>query len=90
MPLSSLGDRFRGCLGREQVTPRRLLGQRLSRIVIDGRRRALASGATAGPRQHPPFAYVAICEALRDIFSFGLATVPQEGLDGREGRGWET
>jgi hypothetical protein len=62
------------------------LGQRLSRIVIDGRRRALASGATAGPRQHPPFAYVAICEALRDIFSFGLATVPQEGLDGREGR----
>jgi hypothetical protein len=52
--LSLSRDRFRGCLGREQVTPRRAaLGERLSRIVIDDRRRALASGATPPPTSHP-------------------------------------
>jgi hypothetical protein len=44
------------------------LCQRLSRIVIDGRRRALASGATPFLANIPLFAYMAICEPLRGIF----------------------
>jgi hypothetical protein len=56
----------RGCPGREQVTPGRRYAHELSRIVIDGRRRALASGAPhTHTRKHPPFAYMAICEPLR-------------------------
>src|ERR1700722_3199886 len=66
------------------------LCQRFSRIVVDGRRRALAPGATPQPRQHPGVAYMALWEPLRGIFSFGLVAVPREGLDGREGLGWVT
>jgi hypothetical protein len=65
------------------------LCQRLSRIVIDGRRRAIASGASPHPANIPPFAYMAICEPLRGVFSFGLVAVPQDRLDGREGLGWK-
>jgi hypothetical protein len=49
--LSLSRDRFRGCLGREQVTPRRAaLGVRLSQTVVDG---LLRLGRPHTPRQHP-------------------------------------
>jgi hypothetical protein len=51
--LSLSRDRFRGCLGREQVTPRRAaLGVRLSQTVVDGLLR-LGRPHTPPPTSHP-------------------------------------
>jgi hypothetical protein len=61
--------------------------------IVTNRHRRSSTGScvwATNPANIPPFAYMAICEPLRGVFSFGLVAIPREGLDGREGRGLET
>jgi hypothetical protein len=62
-------------------------------IVTDRHRRSSTGSCVWGysiPANFLPFASMAICEPLRGTFSLVLVAVPREGLDGREGLGWET
>jgi hypothetical protein len=73
-PIRLQGSAFRVALDASRSHTEAALGQRLSRIVIDG------------CRQHPTLRLQAICEPLRGIFSFGLVVAaPREAWMGREG-----